>query len=51
MKVLCRTNVAIDRTLLSGGGAVEVKGLVVGAQASDAGGGAIIYVESVQKAA
>jgi uncharacterized cupredoxin-like copper-binding protein len=51
MTVLCRTNVTIDRTLLSGGGAVEVKGLVVGSQAADAGSGAIIYVESVQKAA
>ena len=48
---LCRTNVTVDRSLLSGGSAVEVKGLVVGAQGSDAGGGPIIYVESVQKAA
>ena len=47
---LCRTNLNVDRTLLSGGGMVEVKGIVVGAQASDAGGGPIIYVSSVQKA-
>jgi hypothetical protein len=48
--VLCRTNVTVDRTLLTGSSAVEVKGIVVDAQAADAGGGPIIYVESVQKA-
>ncbi len=47
---LCRTNLNVDRTLLSGGGTVEVKGIVVGAQAADAGGGPIIYVQSVQTA-
>jgi hypothetical protein len=51
MTALCRTNVTVDRSLLSGGSPVEVKGLVVAAQGSDAGGGPIIYVESVQKAA
>ncbi len=51
MKALCRTNVDIDRSLLSGGSTVEVRGIIVGAQSSDAGGGAIIYVESLQKAA
>jgi hypothetical protein len=50
-KTLCRTNVGVDRSLLSGGGWVEVHGIVVGAQDSDAGGGPIIYVESIQKAA
>jgi hypothetical protein len=48
--VLCRTNLNVDRTLLAGGGTVEVKGIVVGAQAADAGGGPIIYVQSVQTA-
>jgi hypothetical protein len=48
--VLCRTNLNVDRTLLSGGGTVEVKGIVVGAQEADAGGGAIVYVQSVSKA-
>jgi hypothetical protein len=51
VKALCRTNVGVDRSLLSGNGWVEVRGIVVGAQGSDAGGGPIIYVESVQKAA
>jgi hypothetical protein len=51
MTALCRTNVNVDRSLLSAGGTVEVKGLVVGAQASSAGGGPIIYVETVTKAA
>jgi hypothetical protein len=50
-KTLCRTNVGVDRSLLSGGGWVEVRGIVVGAQDSNAGGGPIIYVESIQKAA
>jgi hypothetical protein len=50
-KTLCRTNVGVDRSLLSGGGWVEVRGIVVGAQDSDAGGGPIIYVQSIQKAA
>jgi hypothetical protein len=48
--VLCRTNVTLDRTLLSGESTVRVKGIVVGAQAADVGGGPIIYVESVAKA-
>ena len=51
MTALCRTNITVDRSLLSGGSPVEVKGLVVAAQGSDAGGGPIIYVESIQKAA
>jgi hypothetical protein len=51
MTALCRTNVNVDRTLLSAGGTVEVKGLVVGAQAATAGGGPIIYVQTVTKAA
>jgi hypothetical protein len=50
-KVLCRTNVGVDRNLLSANSWVEVRGIVVGAQGSDAGGGPIIYVESIQKAA
>jgi len=50
MTALCRTNVTIDRSLLTAGTPVEVKGLVVGVQAADAGGGPIIYAESVQKA-
>ena len=48
--VVCRTNLNVDRTLLAGGGTVEVKGIVVGAQAADAGGGPIIYVQGVQTA-
>ena len=48
---LCRTNIGVDRSLLSGGGWVEVRGIVVGAQDSAAGGGPIIYVQSIQKAA
>jgi hypothetical protein len=50
MRALCRTNVTIDRSVLSGASAVEVKGLVVGVQDASAGGGPIIYVSSVQKA-
>ena len=50
-KALCRTNIAVDRSLLPGGGWVEVRGIVVGAQSADAGGGPIIYVQSIQKAA
>jgi hypothetical protein len=49
-KALCRTNLNVDRTLLTAGGAVEVKGIVVGAQDFNAGGGPIIYVESITKA-
>jgi hypothetical protein len=50
-KALCRTNIGVDRSLLSGGGWVEVRGIVVGAQSADAGGGPIIYVQSILKAA
>ena len=49
-KALCRTNIKVDRSLLSGGGWVEVRGIVVGAQSADAGGGPIIYVQSILKA-
>jgi hypothetical protein len=47
---LCRTNVNLDRTLLSAGGWVEVRGIAVGAQAAGASSGAAIYVETVTKA-
>jgi hypothetical protein len=47
MRVLCRTNVNVDRNLLSGGGWVEVRGIAVGTQAAGASTGAIAYVETV----
>jgi hypothetical protein len=49
-QVLCRTNIPVDRSLLSAGGPVEVKGIVVGHGAFGGTGGAIIYVETVQAA-
>lgn len=50
LQALCRTNVNLDRNLLSAGGWVEVRGVAVGAQAADASSGAAIYVETVQAA-
>ena len=50
LQALCRTNVNLDRNLLSTGGWVEVRGIAVGAQASGASSGAAIYVETVQSA-
>lgn len=47
LQALCRTNVNLDRNLLSAGGWVEVRGVAVGAQAADASNGAAIYVETV----
>ena len=50
LQALCRTNVNLDRNLLSTGSWVEVRGIAVGAQASGASSGAAIYVETVQSA-
>ena len=50
LQALCRTNVILDRNLLSAGAWVEVRGVAVGAQASDASNGAAVYVETVQAA-
>ena len=50
LQALCRTNVNLDRSLLSAGGWVEVRGIAVGAEASGASSGAAIYVETVQSA-
>jgi hypothetical protein len=51
MQALCRTNIGVDRSLLSGSGSVEVRGMVVGVQGAGTSGGPIIYVQSIQKAA
>ena len=50
MQALCRTNINVDRNLLSGGGWVEVRGVAVGAQAAGASSGATVYVETVTQA-
>ena len=50
LQALCRTNVNLDRNLLSTGGWVEVRGIAVGAQTSGASGGVAVYVETVQSA-
>jgi uncharacterized protein (DUF736 family) len=49
MQALCRTNVNVNRNLLSGGGWVEVRGVAVGP--APAGSiGAVIYVETISPA-
>jgi hypothetical protein len=50
LQVLCRTNVNLDRSLLSAGGWVEVRGVAVGAQPPAGTTGAAVYVETVQPA-
>jgi hypothetical protein len=50
LQALCRTNVNLDRNLLSTGGWVEVRGIAVGAQTSGASGGVAVYVETVKSA-
>ena len=50
LQALCRTNVSLDRNLLSTGAWVEVRGIAVGPQASSSSSGAAIYVETVQAA-
>jgi hypothetical protein len=49
LQVLCRTNVSLDRNMLSAGGWVEVRGIAVGA-ATAGSSGATIYVETAKSA-
>ena len=49
MQATCRTNVNVNRDLLSGGGWVEVRGVAVG-PAPTGSTGAVIYVETISSA-
>ena len=48
LQALCRTNVNLDRTILSAGSWVEVSGIAVGTQATTGTGGTTLYVETVK---